>query len=63
MRLAKENKLEEPLYLWFNQKRAQGTAVSGPLLAEKASEFHQKMELDSEFKASKGWLWRFCKQH
>ena len=36
---------------------------SGPLLAEKASELHQKMELDSEFTASKGWLWRFCKRH
>ena len=21
------------------------------------------MELDSEFTASKGWLWRFCKRH
>ena len=63
MRLAKEDKLEEALYLWFIQKRSQGTAISGPLLAEKAYELHQKMELDSEFTASKGWLWRFCKRH
>ena len=32
-------------------------------MAEKASELHQKMDLDSEFTASKGWLWRFCKCH
>ena len=48
MQLAKEDKLEEALYLWLIQKRSQGTAISGPLLAEKASELHQKMELDSE---------------
>ena len=54
MRLAKEDKLEEALYLWFIQKRSQGTAISGPLLAEKASELHQKMELDSEFTARVG---------
>ena len=42
MQLAKEDKLEEALYLWFIQKRSQGTAIIGPLLAEKASELHQK---------------------
>ena len=42
MQLAKEDKLEEAVYLWFIQKRSQGTAIIGPLLAEKASELHQK---------------------
>ena len=31
MRLAKEDRLEEALYLWFIQKRSQGIAVNGPL--------------------------------
>ena len=33
MRLAKEEQLEEALYMWFVQRRGQGTPVSGPLLA------------------------------
>ena len=63
MRLAKEDKLEEALYMWFLQKRSQGTAVSGPLLAEKAVDLHKKMNLDSEFVASKGWIRRFGRHH
>ena len=63
MRLAKEDRLEEALYLWFLQKRSQGIAVNGPLLAKKAEELHKSMELPSEFKASSGWLWRFCRRH
>ena len=50
MRLAKEDKLEEALYVWFIQKRSQGTAINWPLPAEKAEELHQKMELESDFK-------------
>ena len=63
MRLAKEDRLEEALYLWFLQKRSQGIAVNGPLLAKKAEELHKSMELPSEFMASSGWLWRFCRRH
>ncbi len=40
--------------------------VSGPILCEKATQLHNmKINEDSppEFKASKGWLWRFCSRH
>ena len=37
MRLAKDQELEQALYIWFVQKRTQDTPVSGPLLREKAS--------------------------
>ena len=45
MRLAKEDRLEEALYLWFIQNRSQGIAVNGPLLANKAEQLHKSMEV------------------
>ena len=67
MRLAKEQQVEEAVYLWFVQKRSQDTPVSGPLLKEKAKEFHEKLHIEEDdppsFTASSGWLWRFCNRH
>jgi len=67
MRLVKEEQLEEALYMWFVQRRGQGTPVSGPLLAEKAKQLHDMLHEESlvkpPFTASNGWLWRFCKHH
>ena len=67
MRLAKDEQVEAALYLWFTQKRGQDTPISGPLLKEKALEFHNMLhegEADPpSFNASAGWLWRFCKRH
>ena len=36
MHLAEDEKLEEAIYLWFLQKRAQDMPMSGPMLCEKA---------------------------
>ena len=65
MRMAADDKLDEALYLWFVQKRSQGMPVSGPVLSEKATQLNSKIHGDSapDFKASKGWLWRFCNRH
>ncbi len=67
MRLAKEEDLEKALFMWFTQRRGQGTPVSGPLLAEKAKQLHDILHEGSPapppFTASAGWLWRFCKRH
>ena len=60
MRLAKEDKLEEALYLWFIQKRSLGTAH---YWLRKYLNFTKKWNWTLEFTASKGWLWRFCKNH
>ena len=51
--------LKRPCTCGLFRKQSQGTAISGPLLAEKAApEVHQKLELDSKFTPCKGWLWR-----
>ena len=72
MRLAKDQELDEALYMWFVQKRAEGMPISGPMLCEKASYYHERLHNDSAdqgegtnltFKASSGWLWRFCDCH
>ena len=69
MRLAKDDRLDEALYLWFIQKRSQDMPVSGPILCEKATQLHEMLHKDDEstleapFNASRGWLWRFCQRH
>ena len=68
MRLANDDELDQALFLWFVQKRSQNILVSGPLLTEKALQLPallhvNDMESAPEFKASKGWLWRFCNWH
>ena len=43
--LAKDNRLENALYLWLILKRGKGNPVSGPLLTEEeAAEFHEQAE-------------------
>ena len=65
MRLANDDDLDQALFLWFVQKRSQSIPISGPLLTKKALQLHallcvNDMESAPEFKAIKGWLWRFC---
>lgn len=57
-------KLDSALYLWFRQQREKGTPVTGPILLEKATEFHKLLYADSstQFNASYGFQWRFCKR-
>ena len=52
----KLEKLDDALLLWFNQERSKEKSISGPILKEKAVQFHQKMDGDDDFKASEGWL-------
>ena len=67
MRLAKDEALDQALYLWFVQKRSMGMPVSGPILCEKAKQFNEQLHAEEEttpsFTASSGWLWRFCNRH
>ena len=48
------DKLDNALYLWFRQQRENGIPITGPILLEKASEFH------SIYTESPKPLWRFC---
>ena len=44
-------------------ERSKGKPISGPILKEKALQLYQKMDGDDDFKASKGWLYRWKKRH
>ena len=63
MKIGRDIKLDQAVFLWFRQKRAEGLPISGPILCEKAVELSKLLRADSNFKASGGWRWRFCKRH
>ncbi|XP_039285830.1 uncharacterized protein LOC111046939 isoform X6 [Nilaparvata lugens] len=55
--------VDDALWLWFQQERRRGTPLSGPILKEKATLLHAKIENGGEFVASEGWLTRWKKSH
>ncbi|KAK9721599.1 CENP-B N-terminal DNA-binding domain [Popillia japonica] len=57
-RLGKNEQVDNCLYMWFVQKRSEGVPISGPALKLQAEKFHKDLNLDGDFKASDGWLWR-----
>lgn len=61
MRLPSHPKVDEMLFKWFQQKRANNFPVSGPMLQIKAEEFGKL--IGEDFKCSSGWLDRFKKRH
>lgn len=54
--------MDNALYVWFRQQREKGVPVTGPILLEKASEFHNLLypENPRPFNSSTGYQWRFC---
>ena len=64
MKTGTHSKVDEALFLWFQQIRAKGMPVSGALLQAQAVKFHEKIEKGStEFTASQGWLDRWKKRY
>ena len=63
MKLSHDKKLDQAVYVWFRQKRMEGVPVSGPMLCEKVVELSRILNGETDFTASKGWEWRFCKRH
>ena len=65
--LAKDDELNQALYLWFVQKRGIGMHICGTILCAKAKQFNEQLHAQeattSSFIASFGWLWRFCNRH
>lgn len=60
MKTGEFEKTSSALFMWFTQLRSKGSPVSGPLLQEKAIEFHNKFkDGEEEFTASRGWLHRW----
>lgn len=55
--------LDKALLEWFNNQRAQGTPINGPICAAKAKEFFNSLGLEGPFEASSGWLTRFKQRH
>ncbi|XP_051158119.1 jerky protein homolog-like [Leptopilina boulardi] len=55
--------LEKVLIRWFNEKRAAGEPVSGPLICEKALVLNEQLNGSENFKASNGWLHAFKKRY
>lgn len=51
--------LEDKLLEWYNESRAQGGYVSGPMISVKAQELHKELGYTDTFTASNGWLDRF----
>ena len=62
MRGGKFDKLDQALYVWFRQMRGKGVPVTGPILFEKANEYHAILYADSpkSSTASYSFQWRFC---
>lgn len=62
-RLGKNQNVDDCLYVWFVQKRSEGVPISGTALKLQAEKFHTSLNLEGNFKASDGWLWRWQKRH
>lgn len=55
--------LDRAMLEWFNQQRARGRPVSGPLCAKRAEFFFYALGMDGDFNPSAGWLTRFKQRH
>ena len=55
--------LDSRLYKWFVEKRALGDILTDNLLLEKAKALHEEFGGPGNFRASRGWLWRFKLRH
>ncbi|KAG5680584.1 hypothetical protein PVAND_010081 [Polypedilum vanderplanki] len=51
--------LEENLLQWYNELRESGAYISGPMIAQRATQLHKELGYKDNFNASNGWLDRF----
>lgn len=56
MKKPKLEQLDAAVWMWFLQQRDNNYPVSGAILKEKANSLNRKMNGDSNFCASEGWL-------
>lgn len=59
LRRTVHKELEDKLLEWYNECRAQGGYVSGPMISARAQELHKELGYTDPFTASNGWLDRF----
>ncbi|KAJ8307180.1 hypothetical protein KUTeg_015264, partial [Tegillarca granosa] len=64
-RAGKHEKLEEALYMWFSDVRAddRNAFITDQMLIEKAKVFGQDLNVDNDFSYSSGWLYKFKRRH
>ena len=74
VRIGRMPAMEKALLVWFQLQRANNVEISGPLLMEKATEISNQLvsknlvgdsekEILKSFKASSGFLQKFCQRH
>ncbi|KAG0717426.1 Jerky [Chionoecetes opilio] len=63
LRKPKLEELDRALFEWFKLKRSEGACISGPLVMEKAKDFHEKLGVEEKCVFSSGWLQRFKARH
>lgn len=59
LRRTVHKELEDKLFEWYNECRAKGDYVSGPMISLKAQTLHKELGYTDSFTASNGWLDRF----
>ncbi|CRL02197.1 CLUMA_CG015446, isoform A [Clunio marinus] len=59
LRRTVHKELEDKVLEWYNECRAEGGYISGPMIAAKAQELHKELAYTDNFTASNGWLDRF----
>ncbi|XP_066257537.1 jerky protein homolog-like [Euwallacea similis] len=63
MKTGDYERVNEALFMWFNQQRSKGMSLSGPILQQKALMISRHfLEID-QFTASSGWLDRWKKRY
>lgn len=60
---AKNDSLDDALFMWFEQERQRGVPISGSILTDKALNLNTKLEGDPNFTASIGWFARWKDRH
>ena len=55
--------LDRALYLWFQPRRSEGKAVTGPALVDKAKKLKDDLGIEAECSFSVGWLRNFKQRH
>jgi len=55
--------LDTLTFNWYVQEQSKGTPIQGFVIQEKANFFARQLNPETEFDASRGWLYRFQQRH
>ncbi|XP_012526902.1 N-acetylneuraminate lyase isoform X2 [Monomorium pharaonis] len=59
----KNSRVDEALWIWYQQHQTEGIPLSGPLLRTQALKFHEQLEKSKHFQASEGWFSKWKERH